>query len=145
MTSTGPKSRVLLVDDDRESLLRTSALFPQRYEVVIATSPAEAIQVLRRGGVEVLCTSYRMPGMNGLQLLEEAVRENPFLWGILITTYGDLADPMEPRGSIPYYLLIRPFHQVQLCDLLQRAVRSARARQEAVELSRQLRRLSIGG
>ena len=59
--------------------------------LVIQTAPdaAKALQVLSTHDVGLILSDYRMPGMNGLALLQEAQRLYPNIPAILMTAYPD--------------------------------------------------------
>ena len=89
---------ILLVDDD-EAVRETSAEMLQElgYTVVQATSGQAALGVLdRQGGVEVMVTDVRMPGMSGLELSDIAARRFRDLRVILISGYF-LPQPITRR------------------------------------------------
>src|ERR1041385_1146130 len=87
---------VLVVDDDPAFLrdLRDllKAFLPQ-VAVVLASSAAEALQVLAARDVDLLISDQSMPGMEGIELLETARRTYPKVPRILITGFNqfDLA------------------------------------------------------
>lgn len=93
MTATRP-FRLLVVDDDRAFRLSTTALLKaDGYEVEGAENGREAAEVLRKSTYDLVLLDVRMPGIDGLQLIE-ALR----LWGhatpiLMISGHGtvDLA------------------------------------------------------
>ena len=106
------RATILLVDD--EELVRTGTadlLSDLGYEVVQAASGAEALRLLRSGcEADVLVTDYLMPGMNGVDLIENATAIAPNLKPMLITGYSDIA---SGRGAnLPR--LQKPFRQGEL-------------------------------
>src|SRR5688500_982813 len=105
-------STILLVDD--EELVRTGTadlLSDLGYDVVQAASGAEALRLLRSGcEPDVLVTDYLMPGMNGVDLIENAAVIAPNAKAMLITGYSDIA---SGRGAnLPR--LQKPFRQGEL-------------------------------
>ena len=88
MKTTSP-ARVLLVDDDRAFRVSTSELLRQDgYEVVAAGDGQEAVEALRQAPFDLMLLDLRMPGTDGLGVVE-ALR----LWGegipiLMISGYG---------------------------------------------------------
>jgi CheY-like chemotaxis protein len=92
--------RILIVDDQRQvrRMLRLSLeLSGREYEVVEATSGEEALQLLNEGGVSLVVTDLRLPGISGLELLEEVMRNSPEASAILIT--GHPTDEVKIRAE----------------------------------------------
>jgi CheY-like chemotaxis protein len=67
---TGRPRRVLLVDDNRNGTpARRSALEEQGYEIGTATSGSEAIESFHACAFDLVVTDYKMPKMNGIELI----------------------------------------------------------------------------
>ncbi len=60
---------ILFVDDDVRVLKSLKATFQHTYRVRVASSGAEALEILEKEDVDVLVSDERMPGMSGLELL----------------------------------------------------------------------------
>ena len=103
---------ILLVDD--EELVRTGTadlLSDLGYDVIEANSGAEALRLLRNGERPgLLITDYLMPGMNGVELVEEALALAPEMRVGLITGYSTIAE--GPGTALPR--LAKPFRQGDL-------------------------------
>ncbi|MFZ5569916.1 MAG: response regulator [Thermodesulfobacteriota bacterium] len=84
-----PKARVLYVDDDRENLSSFKAMFRRDYDVFLASSAMEGLEILRSTEIQVLITDQRMPGMEGTELLEMAAVEFPKTRRFLLTAFSD--------------------------------------------------------
>jgi two-component system, chemotaxis family, sensor histidine kinase and response regulator WspE len=65
-----PPARILVVDDNRDGLLiRRSLLEEQGYSVEVAPGGEEGFELYRASAFDVLVTDYRMPRMNGVDLI----------------------------------------------------------------------------
>lgn len=115
------RPKVLLVDDEENILLTTSAILDDDFDVLTASSGAEALEILRRTDVDVVCSDYNMPAMNGIELLRTAVAQQPHLSLILITGYAEFLDKSEKRDGDRYLLLIKPYEPQALIDLILKA------------------------
>jgi signal transduction histidine kinase len=107
---------ILLVDD--EELVRSGTaemLADLGYEVIEANSGAQALHLLRAGErPELMITDYLMPGMNGIQLIEEAAGLAPAMQAALITGYSTIAE--GPGTQVPR--LAKPFRQGDLAKFV---------------------------
>ncbi len=114
------KPIILAVDDDPEVLqvvgqdLRRQ--YGERYRVVGAESGPKALEVLRqsklRGDpIALLLVDQRMPGMTGVEFLDQAIPAYPEARRILLTAYADIDAAIQAinKAQIHYYLL-KPWH-----------------------------------
>ena len=103
--------KVLLVDD--EELVRIGIgdmLADLGHEVVTAGSGFTALELLKRGDIDLMVTDYAMPGMTGGELASAAHGLNPDLPILLITGYANLS--AEVGSGVPR--LAKPFRQADL-------------------------------
>lgn len=112
---------ILVVDDDdgvRENLAELFELVG--YSILTAGSAAEALKQLANHDVDLLLTDYRMPGPNGLELIESARRMKPGIRAVLMTAFGDSFTEIESvrRGAIGY--VNKPFEADEITNLVSR-------------------------
>ncbi len=70
--SPAAASRILLVDDNRDGLLvRRALLEEQGYSVQLASTGEEGLELFSASNFDVVVTDYRMPRMNGVELIEQ--------------------------------------------------------------------------
>ncbi len=114
-------ARILIVDDDEGIRENLAELFEVvGYRVLTAASVPEALERLEREDVDLLLTDYRMPGPNGVELIEAARREKPGLKAILMTAFGDSFTEIESvrRGAVGY--VNKPFEADEITGLVGR-------------------------
>jgi signal transduction histidine kinase len=80
---------VLVVDDERPNLAVLRNFLEDRWRVYEAESGAAALEIAASAPLDVVVTDQRMPGMSGVDLLEELRRRRPDLAGIVLTAYTD--------------------------------------------------------
>lgn len=90
MDAVAKRGTVLFVDDERRVLTSMRAMFRRDYEVLLANSGQEAIDLLRDHTVDVIVSDQRMPGMTGVEVLKAVKRLAPNAMRILLTGYADL-------------------------------------------------------
>ncbi len=117
----------LLVVDDEPSLRKVLAAQLGRagYSIRLAASAEEALDCLEASPVDVLITDLRMPGMDGLGLLDWAKVHAPTMPVILLTAYGTVDSAVEAlkRGAFDY--ITKPFDQRDLLAAVEKAAASA--------------------
>lgn len=82
--------RVLFVDDEEGNLKAFKATFRRDWEVFIASSGREALELLEREPMHVIISDQRMPGMSGDEFLAVARERHPEAMRMLLTGYADL-------------------------------------------------------
>lgn len=84
---------ILLVDDNHDGLLVRRCLLEELgYEVQIAINGEEGLKLFEGGGFDVVVTDYRMPQMNGVELIERIRKMNANARIILLSGF------VEPLG-----------------------------------------------
>lgn len=130
---------VLVVDDEHPVLITAAAVLSEDFRVLTAPDATEALRLMERNSVDVLCTDFNMPGRNGIQLLREAMARQPHMSGVLVTghaEYLEKRDKYEVQGL--YYLLIKPYEPQRLIEIVQRAAESARLKRVMSSLTTEL-------
>jgi signal transduction histidine kinase len=97
---------VLFVDDEPENLAVFEAACADRFPVLTASSAAKGLELMRSHEVGVLLADQRMPGMTGLELLEQVQAQFPQTVRMLVTAYSDLNTAIDAinRGRVRRYL-----------------------------------------
>jgi DNA-binding NtrC family response regulator len=117
--------RTILLVEDKESLatMLCEALRGDGYEVVWARTVQEAIRALRdRGRYAVVLTDLRLPGGNGVQVLD-AVRDiDPLCPVIVMTGYGTVEDAVEAMRKGAWDFLQKPVDIDHLSLLIERCL-----------------------
>ncbi|MCI0471687.1 MAG: sigma-54 dependent transcriptional regulator [Candidatus Aminicenantes bacterium] len=81
--------KILIVDDDADNIdLLEMLLGDAGYEVVSATGGTEALKKVKSNFFSVILLDIRMPGMDGIQVLEKLKEESPQSLVIILTAYG---------------------------------------------------------
>jgi len=118
-------SKVLVVDDEETltwSMTKTLAKDTGKYELIIANTGADALQILKKGPIDVVVTDIRMPDLDGLDLLSFVREKYPSTKVIIMTAYGspEVQKEATKRGS--YYYLEKPFEISDIRTLILKAL-----------------------
>jgi CheY-like chemotaxis protein len=77
-STRAPLFRILLIDDNREGLkARKSVLEEQGYEIVTASCPEDGLSIFAGTNFDMVVTDYKMPRMNGQQVIDEIRARRP--------------------------------------------------------------------
>ncbi len=90
MEAAVKRATVLFVDDEPRVLTSMRAMFRRDYDVLLANSGQEALDLLRGHTVDVIVSDQRMPGMTGVEVLKAVKHLAPNAMRILLTGYADL-------------------------------------------------------
>ena len=120
-------ARVLFVDDEARVLTAMRAMFRRDYDVHLANSGAEALEVVRAHDIDVIVSDQRMPGMTGVKMLHEARGIAPRTMRILLTGYADLAAIEHAINEAEVFrYLMKPCPRDQLREVVAQAVEASR-------------------
>jgi PAS domain S-box-containing protein len=109
----------ILYVEDEDSLARVGQrrLVALGYEVVVATDPAQALQLVRSAAANrfaLIITDYSMPHMSGLDLAEEITRIHPHLPILMLTGYMENLPEERVRSAGVKHLVKKPLTMVEL-------------------------------
>src|SRR5499425_1988835 len=137
---------LLVADDDpglRESLERT--LTREGYRVVLASDGRAALERVQAGGVDLIVTDLRMPGLTGLELLRAAKAIMPDVDVILLTAFGTVEEAVKAMKDGAYDFLTKPFRREQLIKLVDKALERRDLIEQNKELKKQLEDIRAKG
>src|SRR5213594_1789964 len=128
---------LLIADDDpglRESLERT--LTREGYRVILASDGRGALERLQGGGIDLVVTDLKMPGLTGIEVLRAAKAIAPDVDVILLTAFGTVEEAVKAMKDGAYDFLTKPFRREQLLKLISKALE----RRDLIEQNRALKK-----
>jgi two-component system NtrC family response regulator len=133
-----PRRTILLVDDD-DSLRRVVdyTLREEGFIVVAVSSGEEALEAIDGRTVDLLLSDVRMPGMDGMRLLERVKALKPELPVVLLTAHGTIAAAVEAMKMGAFDYLTKPLDRDRLKATIRKALEMAALASE----NRQLRQV----
>jgi DNA-binding NtrC family response regulator len=118
--------RILIVDDERNMCTVLSMLFRgEGYDVACADDGAEAIRRLEQGDVvDLIVSDLKMPGVDGLGILDYLSKTERDIPLILITAYGTIPDAVQAvkRGAVDF--ITKPFNSEMIVHTVGRVFRT---------------------
>jgi DNA-binding NtrC family response regulator len=116
------KPRVLIVDDEpRMGRAIEVALSRSGLECEVVTSGTDALAALRARGADCVVTDWKMPGMDGLDLLAE-IRRSHDLPVIVVTAFADVPSAVSAMKQGAFDYVTKPFDNDDLRTKVQRAL-----------------------
>jgi len=121
MTPINTDFPVILVEDDEDLREAIAVTLRLNHIDFVTHQRAESVLPLLQPGLKtVLITDYRLPGMNGLDLLKLALKEIPDLPVIVMTAFADAKLAVEALKAGARDFLIKPFVPDQLIEIITR-------------------------
>jgi DNA-binding NtrC family response regulator len=127
--------RILVVDDEpdlAEPLQQN--LTRHGYDVTATTSAKEALSLIAKENFDLLLSDMMMPGMGGIELLQEALALDPQLVGIIMTGQATVQTAVEAMKVGAFDYLLKPFKLEHILPVLARAMNVRRLRMDNVRL-----------
>lgn len=130
---------VLIVDDEKNYLVVLEALLgPEGYETRTANNARDALRLIRESDLDLVITDMKMPGMSGMELLDEAKKIKPEIPVIMMTAYGTIEMAVEAMRKQAYDYITKPFQNEELKLTVKKALETHRLIKENRRLSQAL-------
>ncbi|MBI5854839.1 MAG: sigma-54-dependent Fis family transcriptional regulator [Nitrospirae bacterium] len=129
------QERILVVDDDQNLLhLLKMRLLAMGFGVTTCTTGEDGIAEAQKEVFDLAITDLRLPGQDGLAVLEELLLINPALPVLVLTAHGSIPNAVEAMRKGAYGYLTKPFDVTELKVYIDKALTQQR-------MSREIQRL----
>jgi signal transduction histidine kinase/FixJ family two-component response regulator len=120
--------KIIIVDDEKRMCDSLSALLKDEgYQVEAFQDPSEAAQAIRTDRVDLVISDIKMPGVDGLELLQIVKQVDLDIPVILMTGYASLESAVEAISRGAYDYLMKPVEFTQLDLAVRRALDKRRS------------------
>ncbi|HMK55077.1 MAG TPA: sigma-54 dependent transcriptional regulator [Dissulfurispiraceae bacterium] len=138
MTATA--GRILLVDDEINTLKVLSAILKDSgYDVATARTAEEGLDKASKGPFDAAITDYRLPGINGLMLLQELRKKQPDIPVVMLTAFGSIEMAVEAMKIGAFNYISKPVNPDELLTVMREAVAKHSLLMENISLKLQLK------
>ncbi|WP_447983522.1 sigma-54-dependent transcriptional regulator [Nitrospira sp. Nam74] len=134
------QAHIVVVDDDhgvREVL--HDLLTQDGYQVTVVADGPSAIQTVKDTVVQVVIADLRLPGMDGLRVLEQVTQLDAKIVGIVMTGYGTIDAAVKAMKAGAFDFITKPFDADAVSIVVNKALEFQRLRQENVLLRKTVR------
>ncbi|MCK4590448.1 MAG: sigma-54-dependent Fis family transcriptional regulator [Candidatus Latescibacteria bacterium] len=116
--------RILLVDDEVNMLETLGDILRSKgHAVSTATGGLEALENLRGNApFDLIVTDLKMPGMDGMKLLERVKEEYPWTMFVMLTGYGTIKSAIDATRKGAYNYILKPFNPDEILQIVNRIV-----------------------
>jgi DNA-binding NtrC family response regulator len=132
----------ILVVDDEQSMTQFLGIVLRKegYQVTVTNNGREALEKVRSEGFDVVITDIRMPGMDGIQLLEGVKKIDPALPVVIMTAYASQQSAIDAVNLGAFQYLIKNAKNDEIRLVVKNAVEMRRVRSENQYLKRELKK-----
>ncbi len=116
-------AKILVVDDEPDMIWAISnVLLSENHSVVSVNSGEEALAKVKDNSIDLVLLDFRLPGMDGIQILEQIKRLRPELPVIMVTGYGGVEEAVQSIKLGAAHYLSKPFDNDQLVEAVSKAL-----------------------
>jgi DNA-binding NtrC family response regulator len=134
------RNKIIVVDDEdivRESLY--DWLDGVGYDVEVAASAEEALEILKKKKINIMLADLVMPGMNGIELMKEAKKIYPTLAAVIITAHATIQTAITAIREGAFDYIEKPFCPEKVELLIEKLVEHQDLVEENIALRRQIK------
>ena len=140
------RGRILIVDDEANARAALSEILREEgYATETAADGFKALGKLEEWSPDVVLTDLKMPGLDGIGLLEKASVAYPNATFVVMTAFGTISNAVEAVKKGAYNYLTKPLDFQALSVVVEHAVERARLLQENSKLRERLRERNAFG
>ncbi len=132
--------KILIVDDEPDMLRLLNMILKDRtpYEIMTTNNPVEALELAKKGGFDVLITDLKMPGLDGIELLNAVRSFDQDIPIIIITAYATAESAAEAMEKNAFDFITKPFRKEQILFTVEKALKWQRTQRENKMLKEKL-------
>ncbi|MFO0734345.1 MAG: sigma-54 dependent transcriptional regulator [Labilithrix sp.] len=121
-----PEKKQVLIVDDEPNLRKILAAQLSRdgYDVLLAEDGEQGLALLREHHIDLVVTDLRMPKIDGMTLLREALAEQPELPIVMITAHGTVDTAVEALKLGAFDYLTKPFDKDEVRQIVGKALKT---------------------
>ena len=135
--------KILIVDDEPDMLKLLEMILKEKtpYETVTTNNPLEALDLVKRGGFDAVIADLKMPGLDGVELLDAIKQVDEDIPVIIITAYGTVESAVESMQKGGFDFITKPFRKEQILYTIDKALKWLSLQKENKRLKEQLKNI----
>jgi len=136
--------KLLIVDDEPDMLKLLTMIIKEKtpHEVTATNNPVEALELVKGGGFDLVLTDLKMPGLDGIELLDAIKSVDEHVPVIFITAFGTVESAAEAIEKGGFDFITKPFRKEQILFTIDRAIKWIKLHKENQMLKEQLKNKS---
>lgn len=130
---------ILVIDDEAAQRdVLTGYLKKRGYKISSASSGKEGIENVRTNPVDIILSDYKMPDLNGIEVLEQIKKINPEISFVIVTAYGTVENAVKAMRLGAFDYISKPVDLDELDLMIERIIEHKNLKSENQFLKTQL-------
>ena len=116
--------RILIVDDEKDmlSLLKRIISEETDHEIEMSSDPVRALELVQEQAFDLIFTDLKMPGMDGIQLLEGVKKIRPDATIVVLTAYATIDTAVDAIRKGAYDYITKPFDRERIIETIDKVM-----------------------
>jgi DNA-binding NtrC family response regulator len=134
--------KILIVDDEPDMLKLLSMILREKtsYEITTTNNPIEAKELVKQGGFDLVISDLKMPGLDGLEIIDAVKKVNEDIPVIIITAFASVESASEAIQKGGFDFITKPFRKEQILFTIDKALKWLKVQRENKMLREQLKK-----
>ena len=111
--------KVIYIDDEEINIKLFNLNFRKNYSVYTTLFPIEALEIVRKENIHLIITDYKMPVMNGMELIRKVKEIMPNAICMILSAY--MESEVVTDKSLIYKYILKPYNKSELADTINEA------------------------
>ncbi len=125
---------ILIIEDDKNARVALEkVLANEDFELLLAASGEEGIEIIKANRVSLVLTDVRLPGIDGLEVQRQLYAHDPSAFCIVMTAYGTIEKAVQAMKEGAYFFIEKPLDMQGIRSLLRSALADHAKRMERVQ------------
>ncbi|MCD4820353.1 MAG: sigma-54 dependent transcriptional regulator [Candidatus Cloacimonetes bacterium] len=130
---------ILIIDDEKHMrLILSKILKDSGYKTIEAKDGKEALEQVQKIDPDLILLDYKLPDLNGVQILEKVKQINSNICVIMVTAYGDIKHAVAAMKLGAYDYLTKPFDNEEILLVIKKALENQELTQEVKYLRKKI-------
>jgi DNA-binding NtrC family response regulator len=130
---------ILIIDDEAAQRdVLTGYLKKKGYKILSASSGKEGIDITKNHPVDIILSDYKMPDLNGIDVLEQVKKINPEISFVIVTAYGTVENAVKTMRLGAFDYISKPVDLDELDLMIERIIEHKNLKSENQLLKTQL-------
>ena len=130
---------ILVIDDEAAQRdILTGYLKKKGYQIFAASSGKEGIEITKNEPVDIILSDFKMPELNGIEVLEQVKKMNPEISFVIVTAYGTVENAVKAMRLGAFDYISKPVDLDELDLMIERIIEHKNLKSENQLLKTQL-------